>query len=179
MAGTTIQIKDSELQKDLRGILGRFNDLRPAMKIIGSIVRASVDKNFEAEGRPRKWAPLAESTKKRRKDTPLLQVQGHHGGLRGSINYQSFDDRVVVGTNKVYAAVHQFGAQKGSFGTVLAQVPAHERKLPSGKMVEVKAHTRKITAPWGDIPARPFLMVQDEDWVEIKHELSDYLLIGK
>ena len=33
---------------------------------------------------------------------------------------------------------------------------------------------RKVT-----IPARPYMMVQDEDWVEMKAALGDYIVLGK
>lgn len=44
------------------------------------------------------------------------------------------------------------------------------------KKVTVKAHIRKISLPWGDIPARPFMMIQDDDWTEIKETLAEFLL---
>jgi phage gpG-like protein len=40
----------------------------------------------------------------------------------------------------------------------------------------VKAHTREMTLPWGDIPARSFMLIQDDDWDEIKDTLADFLL---
>jgi phage gpG-like protein len=34
---------------------------------------------------------------------------------------------------------------------------------------------RVVKHPGSDIPARPFLMVQDEDWEEIRHIAFNYL----
>jgi phage virion morphogenesis protein len=41
--------------------------------------------------------------------TPLID----HGNLRGSITHQPSADQVEVGTNVIYAAIHQFGGKAG------------------------------------------------------------------
>jgi phage gpG-like protein len=79
--------------------------------------------------------------------------------LRRSFAVEVSDDKVAVGTSVVYAGTHQFGAKKGSFGIKAVAVKAHRRINGS----DVRAHTRRVSLPWGDIPARPFLMLQDED----------------
>ena len=58
----------------------------------------------------------------------------------------------------------------------MAQVGAHTRKTSSGKVVTVKAHTREMALPWGDIAPRPFMLVQDEDWPVMIQQLADYLM---
>lgn len=182
MAGVTldISIRDEAVKNLLARIQKRFRDLTPAMKLIGAIVRTSIVRNFEKEGRPGKWAGHSDITEKRRgKGAKILQDKGFHGGLVASIHLKAYKDRVVAGTNKIYAAVHQFGAKKGSFGTVTAKIREHVRKLKSGKRSTVGAHTRKMKLPWGDIPARPFMMVQKEDWEEIRDALSDFLIMGR
>ena len=60
-------------------------------------------------------------------------------------------------------------------------VKAHFKKIskPGKKKkskVPVKAHTKQMAVPWGDIPARPFLMVQPSDWADIKEVLQNHLL---
>lgn len=175
MSGAAIEVKIDD--KQVKELLGRIQknlgDLTPAMKIIGSIVRTSIIRNFEKSGRPR-WAKHSKMTEKRRgKGAKILMAQGFAGGLAASINYRAHKKSVEIGTNKIYGAIHQFGAKKGSFGAVVAKIKAHLRKG-----VKVKAHERKMKLPWGDIPARPFLMVQDEDWVEIRAALNDYITGG-
>jgi phage virion morphogenesis protein len=188
MAGATIDvtIDDREVRELLERIRKRLGDLTPAMKIIGATVRTSVIRNFEKSGRPKKWKEHSKTTEKRRgKGAKILMAQGLGAGLAGSINYKAGKDRVDIGTPKVYGAVHQFGAKKGSFGTVEAMIREHLRTITQAfgkpipkKQVKVGAHKRKTILPWGDIPARPFLMVQDEDWTEIRAALTDYLLEG-
>ena len=178
MVSISIRVEDSGIKELLGEARRRMGDLTPAMRIIGNIIRTSVIRNFEVGGRPR-WKPLSPVTLARRKGTKVLMRQGFAGGLAGSIHSRAYSDRVTVGTNKVYAATHQFGAKKGSFGIVEAHVREHVRKLKNGREVRVRAHTRRMKLPWGDIPARPFLMVQDEDWEDIRQSLAEYIFGGK
>lgn len=197
MAGTTIEIvaNDKKVSELLLQIQKKLGDLTSANKIIGSTVRASVIRNFEKSGRPKKWKKHSALTKKLRgKGAKILMAQGLAGGLAASINYQADKDSARIGTNKVYAAVHQFGAKKGSFGTFVETIRAHVRKIKSRSLTRgkkrkrkiasgvafVKQHDRKVKLPWGDIPARPFLMVQKQDWDEIREALGEYFLgIGR
>jgi phage virion morphogenesis protein len=65
--------------------------------------------------------------------------------LKNSIKVQASSDKVVVGTNVIYAAIQHFGGMAG------------------------RGHKVRI-------PARPFMMIQDEDWKEINEVAADYLL---
>jgi len=177
MSGVIIAVKIND--RKVKALLGRMQrnlgDLTPATKIIGSIIRTSVVRNFEKSGRPAKWKKHSRLTAKRRgKGAKILMAQGLAGGLAGSINYQAGKNSVKIGTNKIYGAIHQFGAKKGSFGTVTANISPYFRQG-----IKVKEHTRKMKLPWGDIPARPFLMIQNEDWTEIRAALNDYITGGQ
>ena len=173
MNGVSYIVRAKELLADLNGVERRMVDNSPAMKSIGQLLRTSTIRNFEAGGRPTAWAPLQPSTLKRRKGNKILRRQGFAGGLMGSISARPVKNSVLVGTNKKYAPVHQFGAKRGSFGVFVVQVRAHQR---GGK--SVRAHQRRMKLPWGDIPARPFLLVQDRDWERIKRTLSQYVMQG-
>ena len=184
-AGIEIKVDDEQVNALFGRLQTRMNDLTPAMKVIGEIVRTSVVKNFEVGGRPR-WKPLSPVTLARRKGSKILYRQGPAGGLLGSIHYKADKDRVVIGTNKVYAAVHQFGAKKGSFGTVTETVKAHMRRITQAfgrpvkpHKISVRAHTRQAKLPWGNIPARPYLMIQEEDWQEIRESLLEFITGAK
>jgi len=169
MAGVTLNVKIED--QGVRDLIGRLRErtsnLTPAMKIIGSIVRTSVIRNFEAGGRP-PWKPLKVISyhlgytmgRKTKAYTQrggltagfqrylagkkILIGRGFGGGLMGSVHFTAHPDRVEIGTNKIYGAIHQLGGKAG------------------------RGH--KV-----DIPARPFLMVQSEDWAEIRAALQDYL----
>ena len=169
-----IKIEDDRVRGLLTRIQRRMADLTPAMRIIGETVRTSVIRNFEVGGRP-PWKPLSPVTLARRKGKKILMRQGFAGGLAGSIHWKAYSDRAVIGTNKIYAAVHQFGARKGSFGLVTFTVREHLRRTRSGKKVRVREHKRTAALPWGNIPARPFLGVRRSDWEEIQEIIVEHL----
>lgn len=184
MAGATIEVKFDErrFRGLFREIRDRFRTLRPAMEIVGEIGLASIQRNFETGGRA-KWAALKESTIKdriREKKWPgrILVRKGTAGGLLGSILYRAASNGVTWSSNKIYAATHHFGAEKGSFGTVVARVRGHSRHLASGRIVTVKPHTRAQKLPWGDIPAREFMVLRDEDMGEMEAALAEFLSTG-
>lgn len=173
MSGASIAIKrkDLEARRYLMNVWQRLDNPLPAMKAIGQLIRTSVIRNFEQGGRPTRWAPV-----KSRSGGKVLMRRGFGGGLAGSISPSATRSEARVGTNKVYAAVHQFGIDD------TVQVPAHRRKVKSRDLRSkrkktafgvafVRAHSRKML-----IPARPYLMIQDEDWPEIRATLQDYVI---
>lgn len=170
----TVKIDDAELQRTLAGIVGRCRDMRPVMKGVGGIIRESIRTNFREGGRPLRWKPSKRGTAD---SIPgrMIGTLRDTNRLMNSFTNNADRDRVSVGTNVEYAATHHFGAKKGSFGAVAAMVRAHLRQSKSGKTSQVKEHQRRMRLPWGDIPARPFMLVQDEDIVDIKEALADYI----
>lgn len=115
MAGTAITITTNadKVADGIYAIAKRCGSALPAMQIIGATVESSVVKNFQAGGRPDGWTPLSPVTLAKKGGGSILIGKGHAGGLMGSISYQASDDYVIVGTNKVYAAIHQFGGMAG------------------------------------------------------------------
>ncbi|MCP3662580.1 MAG: phage virion morphogenesis protein [Gammaproteobacteria bacterium] len=113
MTGTAITIDDQKVKERLADFLAKTGDLRPAMTIIGQISRTSIVENFEEGGRPDKWEALADSTLLRKKSKSILVESGFKGGLLGSIHEEVSDDSVLIGTNKVYAAIHHWGGETG------------------------------------------------------------------
>ena len=119
-----IQLDKEELQQALNQLADKTSDLRPLMKNIAAILEDSVEENFEQEGRP-KWEMLKPSTIKQRKKIkkwPGMILQVSQGGLASSITSYYDENSAVVGTNKVYAAIHQFGGKAGKNKQV--EIPA-------------------------------------------------------
>lgn len=110
------------------------------MKAAGVYMLGSIEKNFRAQGRPEKWVGLSEATKNRRR-----KGRGKGGAkilidtarLKNSHSMRLTSEGVEVGTNVVYAPRQHFGYPGGAG----------------------RGHSKT--------PARPFLMFQDEDIVEI------------
>jgi len=108
-----IKIDNKEIQELLK-LAGKTENLRPLMKNIAGIMMDSVEENFEQEGRP-KWEKLSPVTIKSRTKKgyypgKILQMRGE---LAASITSKYDDNSALVGTSKVYAAIHQFGGDAG------------------------------------------------------------------
>jgi phage virion morphogenesis protein len=136
---------DADMAKaTLAALSAKMKNMTPVMKTIGQVIRTSIQKNFEEGGRPQGWIKLSPATVgKKRKGAGKILVDS--GRLKNSIKVQAFSDRVEVGTNVIYAAIHHFGGQAGRGGKVR-------------------------------IPARPYMLIQEEDWKEIDEAASDFLM---
>jgi len=110
-----IKIYDKELQQVLDKLFEKTSDLRPLMKNIAGVMADSVEENFKQEGRPDKWRELKDSTIKLRTKKgywpgKILQMRGE---LAASITTAYDESSATVGSNKEYAAIHQFGGNAG------------------------------------------------------------------
>lgn len=105
----TVELSADTIGPALAGLVARGEDLTPAMDAIGSALVTSTLLRFERgqdpEGTP--WLPSQRA----------LETGGQTliktGRLRDSITHRATADSVVVGTNLVYAAIHQLGGQAG------------------------------------------------------------------
>ena len=118
-----IRLDDEKLQVYLNQLADKTSDLRPLMQNIAGILEDSVEENFEQQGRP-KWenlkkATIVQRTKKGYYPGKILQMRGE---LAASITSYYDSNSAVVGTNKVYAAIHQFGGKAGRNKNV--EIPA-------------------------------------------------------
>jgi phage virion morphogenesis protein len=105
------------------GLLALGERLRDRSSLLAALAGPALEavrENFRAGGRPTPWAPLAESTLRRRGRgaTPLLDT----GRLLGSIEARVRGGRLVLSTDLPYAAIHQFGGRAGRRGA--AKIPA-------------------------------------------------------
>ena len=178
-----IEVDDRSIQKLLKKLKHRLNDMSPVMEEIGNIILDSVEENFEEGGRysspgswrggSKKWEPLSPSTiKQRRKEGswPGQILVRNSAGLAASISVNAGREYVEVGTNKPYAAIHQFG------GVIPERIIKPQRAKALKIPVEKGYIFRKKTKiPEVRIPARPFLVIQDEDIEEIREAILEYL----
>ena len=140
---------DAEFQALVGRIIARAGNLQPVHEIVGEIVHASILRNFEAGGRPGQWKDLKESTKKQRRK------QGNWPG------------QVLV----------RSGVRGGLMGAVTYKAAADQVVFAGNKPYSAIQHFggqagkgHKVT-----IPARPYMMVQDDDWPEIKDALNQFI----
>lgn len=139
-----IKIDNKKVEKALLEIAQKTSNLRPLMKNIAGIMADSTEENFKEEGRP-KWKDLSEKTKTVRKKTrhypgQILQVSGQ---LALSVTTQYDDSSAVIGSNKVYAAIHQLGGQAGK--NKKTTIPARPYlKLTDDNFEEILTETEKF-----------------------------------
>ena len=167
-----LSINDRQVEILLYGIAKRVEDATPVMREIGEIVRESVMLNFREGQSPEgdDWEPSKRAIEEKGKTLIDKAI------LRNSIHVVAGPSFVSVGTPDKRAATHQFGAARGSFKHMFVNVKSHLRKARDGGIPSyVHAHKRYTRLPWGDIPARPFLGIREEDWPDIKDALLDYI----
>ena len=94
------------------------------------------------------WPALSSGYAADKRGPGVLRESGMRGGLMGSITREVTGDAVQVGTNKVYAAVHQSGA---------------EIRPKSGDRLLFQIGGQTVAAKSVTIPARPFLGIGPAD----------------
>lgn len=169
---SSIPVSDPKIDQALERLYQSAKNPRPVLEQIGELLVDSTKRRFSSSMAPdgQRWAPNSATT--------ILQYLGAYTGSfnrrngrlsskgaerasskrpligeTGSLSSQIFyhvdgNDTLFVGSTMIYAATQQFGAKKRQF---------------QGK------------APWGDVPARPFLGISDQDRPLILDTISDYL----
>lgn len=164
-----INVDDREVLAALDQLLTKTAHLKPLMQDIGEFLSETTKRRFDTSTAPdgSRWAPNSEVTILKylgvykgsytkagnlsKKGAQRLggkrPLIGETRSLMSRINYRAENDSVVIGSPMIYAAVQQFGAKRREFGR----------------------------APWGDIPARPFLGISVDDRSSILDLISEYL----
>lgn len=133
-------------------LLRRFTaetNLLPLYEEVGEIILSSIARNFRSGGRFAKGegdeyigGPSTWLQSNRAKEQGGRTLQDTNV-LSRSISYQATATGITVGSNLIYAAIHQYGGQAG--------------------------RGRKVT-----LPARPYIVVQEEDYEEIRNAIADF-----
>lgn len=145
-----IVLSDSPVLQVLGSLLDKLDDLSEPMNDIAAVLESATEGAFDAEADPvtgQAWASLSDAYLKanpKRQGGKMLQASA--GGLAASVAADSGDFWAAIGSNKIYAAIHQFGGTDD---------------MPAG--------------PAG-IPARPYLGVSREDEQSMLGFLGSYLL---
>lgn len=112
MAGVTITVDQSSIDHVFTALTQAADDLAPAMRAIGEYLITATQDRFDLQQDPQgnAWTPLSTSTKERKRLDKILTESSR---LRDSISYQANSTEVRVGTNAIYAAIHQLGGEAG------------------------------------------------------------------
>lgn len=131
---------------EVRAIVDRIGDLRPAFEEIGESMVLETQMRFEAQHSPENvpWAPLSPVTIEKRIAGGASRILRETGdNLYDTIGPRVEADGVSVGVNRDWAKIHQFGGQAG--------------------------RGKKVT-----IPARPFLGLSSQGAEQVLHILRDH-----
>jgi phage virion morphogenesis protein len=112
--GITIRVNDQDFRAKLNTFGQRISP-QPLLKIVGAYMLGSIDRTFREGGSPaNSWKPWAPSTVKRfGKKAAGRKILIGSGRLKNSITYQVQGNTVRIGSNLVYAAIHQMGGRAG------------------------------------------------------------------
>lgn len=154
-----IVFNGSSVTQSLRDAQARLDNMEPAFRDIGEQLVESHKRRFQEGVAPdgSAWAPKSEATIERYRRAghggrtrPLI---GPSGRLSSEIAYYANAAGAEVGSSLIYSAVMQEGAGRGAFG----------------------ADARGRPIPWGDIPARVWLGLSDQDERDILDIVDEHL----
>lgn len=153
MSDDTIKITSNskEVNDKLLELAQRAKNTKPVMRQVAHVMRTYIDEKFETEGKYQgeKWQEWTPKYKKKR--SKMGRGQGKiltlEGELREKIDDKVNNDSVQVGTNQIYAAIHNFGGDVkkrngGTFEMPKRQFMAFEPKLNELIALEIYAHLR-------------------------------------
>lgn len=175
MAGASFhilgKIDDREIVKALERLRRRAERMAPAFKNIGEALLQSTQDRFrdqvDPDGRP--WQKLKASTvaakAARGHSNKILRQRGY---LADTIRYQANESGVLVGTNRIYGAIHQFGGK-----TRPHVIRPKDKKALAWPGARHPA--RAVNHPGSDIPARPFLGLSRQDHDRVLEVVADHL----
>ena len=168
--GVTVKVDLRYFRRSLSRLMRKVRDQRTMWEEIGLILRKSVDENFEQEGRPNwdEWSPAYGETK-----PAGDKILTGSGDLRRTIDSAADAEGVTIFSPEEYAAIHQFGGQ-----TKPHEIKARFASVLHFFMGATPIFAKAVQHPGSKIPARPFLMVQDEDYEKMADTVEQYLLEG-
>ncbi|MDH1055605.1 phage virion morphogenesis protein [Aquipseudomonas alcaligenes] len=146
-----IDLDTRSIEASLKRLEWAVGDLRPALKNIGEALLKSTDQRFADRQSPdgEDWQDNSDVTEAIKGfNEPLVGVE-RNLTLRDGNNYQVQGGTLIVGNTLEYAAMQQFGGNKSEFPHL-----------------------------WGDIPARPFIGLSDDDRETIVEIITDHLAMA-
>lgn len=189
-----MQLRDADVQAALARLVGSlpaFGDMSPAMQSMARVLKTGAQMRFRSGKAPDGTA----WQKSRRAAEEGGQTLSLTRRLRNSITSNYSRTNAEVGTNVLYAAIHQFGgvirAKKGPFLSIPVTPQARElgspTRWPAGAlkvwqtekgqfvMGDDKGTVHYLLRRQVNMPARPFLGVSAADSNELVRVLQEHL----
>ncbi|MGN6777580.1 phage virion morphogenesis protein [Rhizobium sp.] len=155
----SITINDTGVRRGFDQLARLMTNTRPVMAAIGTELVASTHMRFVTQTDPdgQAWQALNSEYAGSKRNTRILTESGR---LRDSINSRPGNDHVLVGTNVIYAAPHQFGA------VIRPKAASHLFFRIGGNLIVAN----KVT-----LPARPFLGISGDDETAIAEIVFEFV----
>lgn len=161
MSGVAISITvdDRQVRKQFDGLARLMDNTTPVMAAIGTGLVEGTHQRFITQTDPdgAAWAPLNRDYAEGKRNSRILTESGR---LRDSITDHASAREVHVGTNVIYAAIHQLG------GTIVPKNATHLYFRMGGRLIKAD----KVT-----LPARPFLGISRDDETMISETVFEFL----
>lgn len=179
---------ESSIDKFKEELVKKFQspNLSKILPTIRNIVRTSIDQNFISEGRfgeglfgggTQKWIKSQRAIKQ--KGQTLSDTGQLASSIQVIVTQQGNSLNIIAGSNLPYAAIHNFG------GTI--HIPSRSRlyvqkrrtkgpykgRFKKGTTFGKGSTTKAYTI---NIPARPYLVLQDEDIIAILKKIGEEIL---
>ncbi len=146
----TLELKDDGLDAALARLEAGLGDMSEPTNEIGEfLAEAHQQRIWRTEGAPDGTPWAAKSPFSKSKDPRPLYDSGE---MSKNINHQYGSDFTEIIANGKQVRTMQYGAKKGAFGN-----------SPSGRPL-----------PWGDIPARPFMGLSEQNESDIAEALVEW-----
>lgn len=162
------EFKSPEIIEQLKQ---RLNNKSNLMLAIAETMRVAVLKNFETQGSRigKPWQRLSPATIKQREKKGYWpgKILQRTGQLKRSIISSYGEDYAQVSTNLIYAAIQNYGGivHRSSLKTFI-------RKKREGKSAKQPKANKMSSIR---IPARPFMMLNEQDLEKIKSKIINAL----
>lgn len=161
MSGVSMEvaIRDREVRRNFSKLERAMKNTTPVMEAIGTGLVGTTTKRFVTQTGPDggAWAALNPAYASGKRNSRILTESGR---LRDSISHVAGNDVVRIGSNVIYAAIHQFG------GEIKAKGGGRLAFFIGGRMVRPVSVT---------IDARPYLGISSADEVLIGEIISGFV----
>jgi phage virion morphogenesis protein len=147
-----IESNEAAVVAILNRAAARFDEMKPLYELIGEVLIRSTKKRFSDHEAPdgTKWRPRSPATLAKygakKSNSITADPMTFSEELLRSIARAAEQDQLLIGANRVYAAMMQAGGTKAQFPHL-----------------------------WGDIPARPYLGLSKQDISDTIAETEEWL----
>ncbi len=155
-----------ELADEFDRAAGRVGALHEILDKFVDVMNVSIQKNFDAEGRPTTWEPTR------------FPLPGHKATLENDGTLRRSAKAIRDGNDVILVA--------GGMGQPPAKAPAlqwgaqlhNKRRVQTGRFVKKRSRNRDTYRYGGALPARPYLLFQPEDLAYLGDEMPQFIFMA-